>query len=312
MGNSPRRPIRWVLYALLFALAAGATLLAFGIVHLFASLIGWLFVPSSLIRGATLLISLVLFFAFYLLGRRKRWGWLKAFALGGATVPVLLVALLLLGPYILPMPDPAQIQKPNQREPVTSPSGVYVLTVPIERSKTEKGPLGFGFPYWHVTIADPNGSVVYHDAEDKFAGIRNIYWMWGDDDVVWLYDSDDGSVYFYRSVDGRWTRDRWGSGKTGHAELDIAPPASLYPSYVSAGLVQNLGTPWKLSGFSRGMDPNSPASVSFSNTETGQGMMLAEGESENGLTVLDVDWDKMQVIVEIGGEQFTLTFGRGQ
>lgn len=311
-SNSAFRPIRWTLCVLLFGVAAAGMMCVFGILHLFTSFVGWLIVPSGLIYGTALLISLVLFSVLYLLGRRKRWAWLKALALGGASVPVLMAALILIGPLVLPKLDPAQVQEPNQREPGTSPSGRYVLTVPIERSKVQKGPLGFGMPYWHVTISDPNGKVVYRDVEDKFAGIRNVYWTWGDGDIAWLYDSDDGSVYYYQCANGQWTRNRWGSGKTGYAEQGIAPPVSLYPSYVSAGPVQNLGSPWQPCGFSRSTDPNGPAWITFSNIETHQQMMLQQGESRNGVTLLNVDWEKREVVVEIKGKQSTLSLDSGR
>lgn len=303
------RPVRWVLYVVLFGAAAAGMMCLFGLACMYTSLIGWLFVPSGLIYGTLLLTSLVVFAVLFLLGRRKRWGWLKAFSLGGASVPVLLAALVAAGPFILPEVDSAGMEKPNQQSRATSPSGRYVLTVPIERSKTQKGPLGYGFPYWHVTISDPNGQVVYRDAEDKFDGLHNVYWAWGDGDIAWLYNSDDGSVYYYQCADGQWARGRWGSGKTGYAEQDIAPPASLYPSYVAPGPVQNLGTPWQLSGFGGGGDPNRPVMVFFTNVDTGQEMMLAKGESKNGVTLLDASWDKMQAVVEIRGRQFTLRSG---
>ncbi len=226
---------RWMLHIVLFACAAVGAMMAFGVAHLYISFIGWLFLPSGLIYGALFFVALLLCSAIYLLGRRKRWGWLKALALGGASVPALLLVLLLLGPFVLPEPDPALSQKPNQREPSTSPSGAHVLTVPIERSETDKGSFGYGFPYWRVTISDPNGNLLYRDAEDKFAGIRRIYWVWDANDIVWLFDSDDSGVYFYRRTEGQWSRDRWGSGKTGRVELGIAPPVSLYPDYVSDG-----------------------------------------------------------------------------
>jgi len=303
------RPVRWVLYVVLFGVAAMGMMCLFGIVYMYTSILGWLIAPSGLIYGAVLLVSLVVFAVLYLLGRRKRWGWLKALSLGGASVPALLAALVAAGPFILPEADSARTEKPNQASRATSPSGMYVLTVPIERSTTQKGPLGYGFPYWHVTISDPNGQVVYRDAEDKFDSLHSIYWAWGDGDIVWLYNSDDGSVYYYQCSDGRWARGRWGSGKTGYAEQDIAPPASLYPSYVSPGPVQNLGTPWQLSGFGGGADPNMPVMVFFRNVETGQSMMLAKGESKNGVTLLDASWDKKQAVVEIKGRQFTLPSG---
>ncbi|MBN2559812.1 MAG: hypothetical protein JXQ75_02640 [Phycisphaerae bacterium] len=73
--------------------------------------------------------------------------------------------------------------------------------------------------------------------------------------------------------------------------------------------MQNLGTPWQLSWFGGGGDPNRPVMVFFRNVDTGQSMMLAKGESKNGVTLLDASWDKKQAVVEIKGRQFTLPSG---
>ena len=91
--------------------------------------------------------------------------------------------------------------------------------------------------------------------------------------------------------------------------LDIAPPASLYPDYVSPGPVQNLGAPWKLCGFTGGLDSNSPVLVTFDNVQTHESMMIKEGDSKNGITVLDADWETKEVVVEIDGNRFTLNLG---
>jgi hypothetical protein len=85
--------------------------------------------------------------------------------------------------------------------------------------------------------------------------------------------------------------------------------AARVPSYVSPGPVQNLGTPWQLSGFGGGADPNMPVMVFFRNVETGKSMMLARGESKNGVTLLDASCNKKQAVVEINGRQFTLPSG---
>ncbi len=308
--RAPKRPgsqrVRWILYVCLFDLAALVMMGLFGILYFFTSFIGWLFVPSGLVYGAAILLSLVLFTALYLLARRRQRVWFKALALGGASVPVLLAVLVLLGSLLFLGRGANDAARPNQQKRAVSPSGQYVLTVPIERSQTEKGPLGFGFPYWHVTIADPNGSIVYRDVEEKFAGIRNVYWMWGDEDIVWLFDSDDGTVYYYQSTAGQWARHRWGHNRTGYAEGGVAPPASLYLGYVPAGPVQNLGIPWQPTGYSGSRDPNGPVWISFLHTQTDERMMLRTGESENGVTLRSVDWDKKEVTVESEGRQFTL------
>jgi hypothetical protein len=299
-----RTMAKWLVYACLFALTAFITLTAFMIVHMIAIYILWFIVPTRLVYAAVIFISVLLFSTLGLIARRKRSGWLGAVALGGMAVPILMIASPLL---MLLLPNAPPDQKPNQHEPATSPSGRYVLTVPIERSEHDKGPLGFGMPYWHVTVSDPNGTAIYRDADEQFFGVHNIYWMWDKGDRVWLYNSDNGTVYFYEEyADGKWRKAKWGHGKTGHVPQDIAPPESLYPSYVSGGPVQNLGTSWRLSGVARGMGPSAEAMASFQNTETSEGMMLRIGETRNGITLVDADWDTKDVVVEIRGKRFTL------
>ena len=220
---------RYGLYTLLFVLTAGTMHLAFGVLFLFTSFMFWLVIPSALVYSAFACLSFLLFGGMFLLAQRRRWGCLKAISLGGLSFPVLVVVLMLLGPLL---PSPPREQKPNQREPLPSPSGQYVLTVPIERSDHRKGPFGYGMPFWHVTISGPNGAVLYRDPEDEFHGIHNVYWVWDDQDRVWLYNSDDGGIYFYECLDDVWQRQRWGHGTVGRSAGDIVPPEALYPPYV--------------------------------------------------------------------------------
>jgi hypothetical protein len=224
--------MKWILYGALFVLTAALTLFLFAAVFLFTSLFLWLIIPSRLIYWTITVIALCAFLVLMILAGRKRWHWLTAISLGGSVVPGLMLILMVISPLI--RMGQSSHQKPNQRQPVISPSGKYVLTVPIERSKRHKGPLGFGSPYWHVTISDPNGEVVYRDPEEDFPGWFGTYWVWDEEDRVWLFGSDYGTV-FYECADGIWTRYQWGSGKTAHVEKDIVPPESLYPDYVSAG-----------------------------------------------------------------------------
>jgi hypothetical protein len=119
MNEPPRRlgsqRVRWILYVFLFDLAALLMMGFFGILYFFTSFIGWLIVPSGLVYGVAILVSLVLFTALYLLARRKRWVWLKALALGGASVPVLLAVLVLLGSLLFLGRDADDAARPNQQ-----------------------------------------------------------------------------------------------------------------------------------------------------------------------------------------------------
>ncbi len=115
----------------------------------------------------------------------------------------------------------------NQQQPSRSPSGRYVLTVPIEAYSTQPGAR-----MWRVTIHDTQGKLLYQDTISDFVGNLNVYWTWDENDRVWLYSSDTGEVFFWELTGGAWAKTRWGYGRTRQIERDLAAPASLYPPYV--------------------------------------------------------------------------------
>lgn len=94
----------------------------------------------------------------------------------------------------------------RQISPVDSPSGRYVLTVPIVEENRD------GFEsFWKVTISDKNGHRLYVD-EEGFPARFNVYWNWDDEDRIWLNNSDDGAVYFWENIDGVWRKNRFVEG----------------------------------------------------------------------------------------------------
>jgi hypothetical protein len=116
-------------------------------------------------------------------------------------------------------------RRPNQRQPLPSPSGKYVLTVPIEPN-----PNYHNSDVWKVTISDANGTVLYKDESSKYVGHLNVYWVWDEADRAWLYNSDDGEVYFWEFDGTNWNKTNWGYGRTDRKiEREIEQPASLYP-----------------------------------------------------------------------------------
>lgn len=129
------------------------------------------------------------------------------------------VAMIVLNLVFQPTP------KENHRQPSTSPSGKYVLTLPIE-----KNPAYHNTDVWKVTIATPDGKILYKDYASEFVGHLNVYWVWDADDRVWLYNSDDGQVYFWEFDGTKWVKTHWGSGKD-QRKIDraIDQPAILHP-----------------------------------------------------------------------------------
>ncbi len=81
-----------------------------------------------------------------------------------------------------------------------------------------------------ITIADRDGQVLYKGDGD-FLSSFNVYWYWDEEDRVWLYNSDDGRVYFWERVGDKWKRQKWGYSRTREIERDISPPEEMYPDY---------------------------------------------------------------------------------
>jgi hypothetical protein len=101
--------------------------------------------------------------------------------------------------------------RPNQIQGVPSPSGKYILRVPIEAQT--RNPEYKGTKVWKVTITDPGGAILYKDEESTMVGYLNVYWGWDARDRAWVYNSDDGQVW-------RWelARDEWKKVTAGDEE----------------------------------------------------------------------------------------------
>lgn len=93
-------------------------------------------------------------------------------------------------------------QNRNQEQPLSSPSGKYVLTVPIETVEDTHR-------YWRVTITDVNGHLLFKD-DSRFVGNLNVYWVWDEHDRVWLRNSDTGFIYYWElDQQSGWQRHQW-------------------------------------------------------------------------------------------------------
>ena len=71
---------------------------------------------------------------------------------------------------------------------------------------------------------------MYKDDSSKCVGWLNAYWAWDDSDRAWLYNSDNGRVYFWEFDGTNWIKTYWGYGKD-HREIqrEIEQPDVLYP-----------------------------------------------------------------------------------
>lgn len=205
-----------------FLLSLWVTFTFFYILINISCLVLWVVVPTAMTLGFTVALFLSIFGLLLFKARHKKWRSLTAVALGGLSSTFLILLLMFILHLIRTNESPKQL--PNRQQSLISPSGKYVLNVPIKRIKQQL--LSFGHPYWIVTISDPNGEVVYTDKEETFPGWFGTYWVWDKQDRAWLYGSDAG-IFFYENIDGNWTKHNWGDG------IGITPPESLYPDDVN-------------------------------------------------------------------------------
>ncbi len=97
-----------------------------------------------------------------------------------------------------------QRPRAGQRSPLYDPSGHWVAVVDAYHM-----PGRDDFPtYWQPRILDMDRQQVYEDGEG-FPGAFMVYWAWDERQRLWLYNSDDGSVWWYAVKDGQWNRQRW-------------------------------------------------------------------------------------------------------
>lgn len=76
--------------------------------------------------------------------------------------------------------------------------------MPIELQTSN--PVYKGTPVWKVMISDANGRVVYKDEASEMVGSLRVYWGWDDQDRVWVYNSDDGSIWRWEVTGGEWRK----------------------------------------------------------------------------------------------------------
>jgi len=79
----------------------------------------------------------------------------------------------------------------NQTQHLPSRDGRYTVDVPIEKSAKKKG------VFWKVTNRDHSGKQLYKDDDSDFIGYLNVYWLWDNRDRLWLYCSDEGTVFMW-------------------------------------------------------------------------------------------------------------------
>ncbi len=111
----------------------------------------------------------------------------------------------------------------GQVQGLVAPGADLVARVPIQAVE------GRDFAtWWQPEILGADGAVIYRDAQG-FPARFNVYWAWDAQQQLWLYNTDDGTVWIYASAEQDWERRRWerSSGQEPPAEirarLDRAP-----------------------------------------------------------------------------------------
>lgn len=87
----------------------------------------------------------------------------------------------------------------GQKQPLVSPSGMYVVEMPILKSNQTQ-------PLWTPIIKNAKGETLFTDRQSGLSGYHNSYWTWSDSDALWVYNSDDGGATKYFMQDGRWQK----------------------------------------------------------------------------------------------------------
>ena len=129
---------------------------------------------------------------------------------------VLPVTALVVLPYLGVRPT----RPINKQRPAVSLSGKHKAFVLADSA------------VWHVQIQDQAGRTLRYDETDFISNFE-VYWIWGPDERLWVYNSDDGCVHcWYAKLDGRWHRVRWGRGHSRETDVELGrPPDDLYPAY---------------------------------------------------------------------------------
>jgi hypothetical protein len=130
------------------------------------------------------------------------------------------VLLILVSIVFRPPPEP------NRTQGLVSPSGQYTLSVPIVNDRHR------------VTIRDNQGNLEYEDKQSDFVGWLSAYWIWDDQDRVWLYNSDDGRVFCWEKQGKRWKK----IPKV-ETEVGVEPPPELFPDYAKNHEPTSVPTP---------------------------------------------------------------------
>lgn len=132
-------------------------------------------------------------------------------------VPVYLLPVIVF--LLLPLLLPDSPQLANQMSPLDSPSKRYKMKMEMKDNR------------WVVSVFDKSETQLYRDNDSTFLGQFNVYWVWDNADRLWLYNSDNGFVYYWMATPKGWTKVCWGAGHEQRSAGNFSPPETLCPDY---------------------------------------------------------------------------------
>jgi hypothetical protein len=111
----------------------------------------------------------------------------------------------------------------GQQQDLATVDGTLRVRVPIVAAE------GRDFAsYWSPQIRGGDGAVLYQD-EQGFPARFNVYWAWDDAQGLWLYNTDDGTVWRYAEGPDGWARQPWERGSTSLPPPEIQSRLSAAP-----------------------------------------------------------------------------------
>ena len=101
----------------------------------------------------------------------------------------------------------------TREKPATSPSGQHTLVVKEEENEGNS-------PDLYFQILDQQGALLF-EAEERFSDRHMTFFLWDQEDRVWVYSGDVGTFIWEQAGDAsRWV-------KSSYADSDIPPPDFL-------------------------------------------------------------------------------------
>ena len=120
-------------------------------------------------------------------------------------------AILLLLGLLIPS---SSCSRPDQEQRLASPDGRHELRLSVHDHR------------WIVAIHAASGEREYRDEQSELLARFNVYRGWDDESRLWLYNSDDGQVYYWERGAQGWKKQVWD-----RARSTLKPPAHALPDY---------------------------------------------------------------------------------